>query len=123
MNNGNTGDDLPGLKERGIRSQWREHLGTVLFAAGIACRVLRKLVTCSLLTGAGERYRRGHRAGNMATRMHFGRRRTPLQRAFLESGIDLREYRQAFPSNPRERSRHDALVNCAYKRVASLRLV
>ena len=60
---------------------------------------------------------------DMAIRMHFGRRPTPLQRAFLECGIDLREYRQAFPSNPRERSRHDALVNCAYKRVASLRPV
>jgi DNA-directed RNA polymerase specialized sigma24 family protein len=60
---------------------------------------------------------------DIAIRMHFGRRRTPLQRAFLEAGIDLREYRQALPSNPRERARHDALVNCAYKRVASLREV
>ena len=60
---------------------------------------------------------------DMATRMHFSERRTPLQQAFLECGIDLQEYRQAFPSNPRERSRHVALVNCAYKRVAGLRLV
>lgn len=60
---------------------------------------------------------------DMATRMHFGGRRTPLQRAFLECGIDLREYRQALPSNPRERSRHVALANYSYKRVAGLRLV
>jgi hypothetical protein len=57
---------------------------------------------------------------DIAIRMHFGRRQTPLQQAFLEAGIDLREYRQALPSNPRERIRHAALVSYAYKRVASL---
>ncbi len=60
---------------------------------------------------------------DVASRMHFGRHPTPLQQAFLDAGIDLREYQQALPSGPVEISRHTALVSYAYKRVVSLRQV
>jgi DNA-directed RNA polymerase specialized sigma24 family protein len=60
---------------------------------------------------------------DLACRMHFGKQPTALQQAFLDAGIDLREYKQALPADPQERSRHIALVSYAYKRVASLRLV
>lgn len=52
---------------------------------------------------------------DLASRMHFDRHPTPLQQAFLDAGIDLREYQQALPLSPLERSRHTALVSCAYK--------
>lgn len=57
---------------------------------------------------------------DLASRMHFDRHPTALQRAFLDEGVDLREYRQALPSSPLERSRHTALVGCAYRRVVNL---
>lgn len=57
---------------------------------------------------------------DVASRMHFDRHPTLLQQAFLDAGIDLREYQQALPSSPLERSRHTALVSYAYKRVVSL---
>jgi DNA-directed RNA polymerase specialized sigma24 family protein len=57
---------------------------------------------------------------DLARRMHFGKQPTALQQAFLEAGINLREYRQALPSNPQEKNRHIALVSYAYKRIASL---
>jgi len=60
---------------------------------------------------------------DVASRMHFDRHPTPLQQAFLDVGIDLREYQQALPSSPGEVSRHSALVSYAYKRVVSLRQV
>ena len=60
---------------------------------------------------------------DLASRMHFGKRPTPLQQAFFEVGINLQEYKRMFPSNPSERSRHYALVHYAYKRVANLQQV
>lgn len=60
---------------------------------------------------------------DIANRMYFGKQPTLLQQAFLDTGIDLRQYHQALPSNTRERSRHAALVSYAYHRVASLRKV
>lgn len=60
---------------------------------------------------------------DLASRMHFDKRPTPLQQAFLDAGIDLQEYKQALPSDPQERDRHIALVSCAYKRVTNLRQV
>lgn len=56
---------------------------------------------------------------DLANRMHFGSKPTPLQQAFLDEGIQLRTYRQVLPANPRERGRHAALVSSAYKRIAS----
>ncbi len=60
---------------------------------------------------------------DLANRMYFDTQPTPLQKAFLEAGIDLRQYKQPLPSSTQERSRHVSLVTCAYKRVASLRQV
>lgn len=57
---------------------------------------------------------------DLANRMHFDTQPTPLQKAFLEAGIDLRQFEQPLPSNPQERSRHVSLVNWSYKRVACL---
>ena len=60
---------------------------------------------------------------DLANRMSFDTQPTSLQKAFLETGIDLRQYKQPLPSNAQERSRHVSLVTCAYKRVASLQQV
>ena len=57
---------------------------------------------------------------DLANRMHFDRNPTALQQAFLDAGVDLQEYRQALPSDPLEKSRHTALVGCAYRRVVNL---
>ncbi len=57
---------------------------------------------------------------DLANRMHFGIQPTPLQAAFLEVGIDLREYQRSLSSDPKERSRHLSLLTHAYKRIASL---
>jgi DNA-directed RNA polymerase specialized sigma24 family protein len=57
---------------------------------------------------------------DLANRMQFGTQPTPLQKAFLEVGIDLQQYQRPLPADPRERSRHVSLVNYAYKRIASL---
>ncbi|HJT54855.1 MAG TPA: hypothetical protein VJ761_00050 [Ktedonobacteraceae bacterium] len=56
---------------------------------------------------------------DLANRMHFDIQPTPLQKAFLEVGIDLRQYKQPLPANAQERSKHASLVTWAYKRVAS----
>src|SRR5690242_17103656 len=45
---------------------------------------------------------------DLANRMHFDRNPTVLQKAFLDAGVDLQEYRQALPVSPLERSRHTA---------------
>src|SRR6266566_7658802 len=57
---------------------------------------------------------------DLANRMHFGVYPTPLQRAFLEVGIQLQDYQQALPEDPVELSRHRSLVSIAYKRIANL---
>ncbi len=60
---------------------------------------------------------------DLANRMHFGVYPTPLQRAFLEVGIQLQDYQQALPEDPVELSRHRSLVSIAYKRIANLACV
>ena len=57
---------------------------------------------------------------DLANRMSFDKQPTPLQKAFLELGIDLRDYQRSLPTDPQERCRHFSLVTCAYKRVAKL---
>lgn len=57
---------------------------------------------------------------DLANRMCFDTQPTPLQKAFLEVGIQLQQYRQPIPTNDRERSRHLSLLSCAYKRIAHL---
>lgn len=60
---------------------------------------------------------------DLANRMCFESQPTALQKAFLEVGIDLRDYKRPLPTDPQERSRHISLVTYAYKRVASLHSV
>ncbi len=57
---------------------------------------------------------------DLANRMCFDTRPTPLQKAFLEVGIQLQQYRQPPLTSPRERTRHLSLLSYAYKRVAHL---
>lgn len=57
---------------------------------------------------------------DLANRMHFGKQPTPLQKAFLEVGIDLRQYQRPLPADPQERGRHLSLLTHAYRRIASL---
>lgn len=56
---------------------------------------------------------------DLANRMRFDTELTPLQRAFLAQGIDLRLYRQPLPQDQKERARQVALTSLAYKRVAT----
>lgn len=55
---------------------------------------------------------------DLANRMSFNRKPTPLQGAFLTVGIDLQDYQQSLPESPVERARHAALLSLAYKRIA-----
>src|SRR5204863_1134354 len=55
---------------------------------------------------------------DLANRMCFDTRPTPLQSALLEVGIQLRQYQQPLPANPKERSRHISLLSYAYRRLA-----
>jgi DNA-directed RNA polymerase specialized sigma24 family protein len=57
---------------------------------------------------------------DLANRMCFDLRPTPLQKAFLEAGIQLEQYCRPLPTDARERSQHVSLLNYAYKRVAHL---
>src|SRR5207248_3697568 len=60
---------------------------------------------------------------DLANRVCFDTQPTPLQRAFLEEGIQLEHYRQPLPADPLGRSRHVSLLNHAYRRVAHLACV
>jgi len=56
---------------------------------------------------------------DLASRMHFDDAEpTPLQRAFLEVGIQLKDYQGLIPDEPRARSRYASLLSVAYKRLA-----
>jgi DNA-directed RNA polymerase specialized sigma24 family protein len=57
---------------------------------------------------------------DLANRMSFETQPTPLQRAFLDVGIQIKDYRRQLPVAEQERKRHAALLGCAYKRVARL---
>lgn len=57
---------------------------------------------------------------DLANRMSFERKPTLLQKAFLNVGIHLEEYRQPLSESSRERSKCAALLYCAYKRIAQL---
>lgn len=57
---------------------------------------------------------------DLANRMSFDTKRTPLQMAFLEEGIQLQQYQQPLPANPEELSRHRSLLSYAYRRIAHL---
>jgi DNA-directed RNA polymerase specialized sigma24 family protein len=57
---------------------------------------------------------------DLANRMCFDTYPTPLQKAFLQAGVELEQYRQPLPANARERSQYLSLLYYAYKRVANL---
>ena len=57
---------------------------------------------------------------DLANRMCFDTGPTPLQKAFLEAGIQLQQYQQPLPVSPQERSRHASLLSYAYKRLTHL---
>ncbi len=57
---------------------------------------------------------------DLANRMSFDTRLTPLQKAFQEAGIQIEMYRQPLPEEIRERNQHTSLLNHAYKRIAQL---
>jgi len=57
---------------------------------------------------------------DLANRMSFEEQLTPLQKAFLNVGISLKEYQQTPPENAKERSRNAALLHYAYKRITQL---
>ena len=58
--------------------------------------------------------------GDLANRMSFETKPTALQKAFLNVGIRLEEYRQPLPESVKERSKGAALRHYAYKRIAQL---
>ncbi len=55
---------------------------------------------------------------DIAMRMDFDSQATPLQRAFLEVGIQLQDYQYLLPTDPTAKARHASLVSLAYKRLA-----
>ena len=57
---------------------------------------------------------------DLANRMSFDVQLTPLQKAFLQEGIQLQHYQLPLPTNLRERSRHATNVSYAYQRVSRL---
>jgi DNA-directed RNA polymerase specialized sigma24 family protein len=58
---------------------------------------------------------------DLANRMRFDEEATPLQKALLAEGIDLRTYQQPLPSTSAARKRHSALVSLAYKHIGMLK--
>lgn len=57
---------------------------------------------------------------DLANHMHFGAQPTALQQAFLDAGIQLRDYRQRLPVEGQERARYNSLLNHAYKRLKAI---
>lgn len=55
---------------------------------------------------------------DIARRMDFDLQPTPLQAAFLEVGIQLRDYENLLPEDPIMRSRHSSLVSLGYRKLA-----
>jgi DNA-directed RNA polymerase specialized sigma24 family protein len=57
---------------------------------------------------------------DLANRMDFDGDPTPLQQAFLNVGIQMRNYQIPLPTDPVELNRHRSLVSIAYKRLKEL---
>ena len=55
---------------------------------------------------------------DIALRMDFDSQPTPLQAAFLEVGIQLRDFEDLLPEDPIMRSRHASLVSLGYRKLA-----
>jgi DNA-directed RNA polymerase specialized sigma24 family protein len=58
---------------------------------------------------------------DLANRMSFERKPTLLQKAFLNVGIRLEEYRQPLSESTKERNKSAALLHYAYKRITRLK--
>jgi DNA-directed RNA polymerase specialized sigma24 family protein len=56
---------------------------------------------------------------DLANRMCFDSQPTPLQKAFINEGIQLKQYQLPLPTDPLERSRHVSSLCYAYRRVAA----
>ena len=54
---------------------------------------------------------------DIARRMEFDVQPSPLQAAFLEVGIQLREYENLFPHDSVMRARHSSLVSLGYRKL------
>lgn len=59
---------------------------------------------------------------SLADLMHFGDKPTPLQRAFLQQGIQVSDYQKEKPADPKLRARCISLTCLAYKRLAQVAL-
>lgn len=59
---------------------------------------------------------------DLANYMSFDEHLTPLQKAFLEVGIQLEQYKVPLPADKRERGRYLSLRTLAYKRLAHLNI-
>ncbi len=57
---------------------------------------------------------------DLANHMSFDTQPTPLQKAFLAVGIQLRHYQQPLSTDPKDHSRYQSLLQHAYKRLARL---
>jgi DNA-directed RNA polymerase specialized sigma24 family protein len=57
---------------------------------------------------------------DLANRMCFDSKPTPLQKAFINEGIQLKQYQLPLPNDPQERSRYASSLCYAYRRVRSL---
>jgi DNA-directed RNA polymerase specialized sigma24 family protein len=57
---------------------------------------------------------------DLVSRMSFDAEPTKLQKAFLKVGIQLQDYQNCAPHQPRERKNHAALLYYAYKRIAQI---
>ena len=56
---------------------------------------------------------------DIANRMSFDEQPTPLQQAFVDVGIALRDYKQPLPEEPAARSRYNTSLHYAYKRLTA----
>ncbi len=94
--------DLSGAVLEKVHEEW-------LFneLAKVIARFPRKMRTALLIDIAG---RMAFNEGNTSP--------TPLQRAFLEAGIQLQDYQHLLPTDPVAKSRHSSLVSLGYKKVA-----
>lgn len=54
---------------------------------------------------------------DLAQRMHFGQTPTPLQQAFADRGLDLRQHRNWKSVNKREQSQHASNLSLSYKKI------
>ncbi len=57
---------------------------------------------------------------DLVSRMSFDGDETPLQKALINAGINIEEFRMQRPSDPVMRSRQSSLANLGYKKISTL---